>query len=134
MATGYETALCRANGRVINIGSGLSKRSGGDPAYTTAKHGLVGLTRATAAQVATQGITVNCLCPGWTDTGLLDWNALATAWSTDPAGARARAAAESLQDRVLEPEELGPMATLLASREAAGVTGQVISVDGGYKI
>jgi 3-hydroxybutyrate dehydrogenase/3-oxoacyl-[acyl-carrier protein] reductase len=124
----------QAYGRVINIGSGLSKRSGGDPAYTAAKHGIVGLTRATAALVATQGITVNCLCPGWTNTTLLDWDGLAIAWKTDPEGARARAAAESLQNRVLEPEELGPMATLLASPEAAGITGQVISVDGGYKV
>jgi NAD(P)-dependent dehydrogenase (short-subunit alcohol dehydrogenase family) len=124
----------QAYGRVINIGSGLSKRSGGDPAYTAAKHGIVGLTRATAALVATQGITVNCLCPGWTNTTLLDWDGLAIAWKTDPEEARARAAAESLQNRVLEPEELGPMATLLASPEAAGITGQVISVDGGYKV
>jgi NAD(P)-dependent dehydrogenase (short-subunit alcohol dehydrogenase family) len=121
-------------GRIINIGSGSAKRSGASPAYTAAKHGLVGLTRATASLVATRGITVNCLCPGWTNTRLVDWNALAKAWSTDPEGAKARAAADSLQNRVLEPEELGPMATLLASPQAAGITGQVISVDGGYKV
>lgn len=121
-------------GRVINIGSGSAKRSGASPAYTAAKHGLVGLTRATAALVARQGITVNCLCPGWTNTRLVDWNVLADAWKTDPEGARARAAAESLQNRVLGPEELGPMAKLLASPQAAGITGQVISVDGGYKV
>jgi NAD(P)-dependent dehydrogenase (short-subunit alcohol dehydrogenase family) len=121
-------------GRVINIGSGSAKRSGAGVAYTAAKHAIVGLTRATAALVATQGITVNCLCPGWTNTGLIDWDTLAMAWNTDPEGARARAAAEALQNRVLEPEELGPMATLLAAPAAAGITGQVISVDGGYKV
>jgi NAD(P)-dependent dehydrogenase (short-subunit alcohol dehydrogenase family) len=124
----------QAYGRIINIGSGSAKRSGADPAYTAAKHGIVGLTRATAALVATQGITVNCLCPGWTNTQLIDWDLMAKAWKTDPEQARARAAAEALQNRVLEPEELGPMATLLASPEAAGITGQVISVDGGYKV
>lgn len=93
-----------------------------------------GFTRALAAQTAPFGITVNCLCPGWTNTSLVDWNRLAEAWGTDPAGAKASAESENLQHRILEPEELGPMAVLLASEESAGVTGQVISVDGGYKV
>ncbi len=118
-------------GRIINIGSGYAKRSGGLIAYSAAKHGVIGLTRATAAEVASHGVTVNCLCPGWTNTQLVDWDALAMQWGTDAEGARNRASAENLQNRVLEPEELGPMATLLASDEAAGITGQVISVDGG---
>lgn len=121
-------------GRIINIGSGYAKRSGGLIAYTTAKHGLIGLTRAMAAEVAAEGVTVNCLCPGWTNTQLVDWGSLGVAWGTDAAGAQARAAAENLQNRVLEPEELGPMAALLASADSEGVTGQVISVDGGYKV
>ena len=54
----------QAFGRVLTIGSGYAKRSGGAVAYTTAKHGLIGFTRALAAQVADYGITVNCLCPG----------------------------------------------------------------------
>jgi len=121
-------------GRVITIGSGYAKRSGGSLAYTAAKHGLVGYTRALAAQVASEGITVNCLCPGWTNTSLVDWNALARAHGTDAAGAKRIAEAENLQRRVLEPEELGPMCTLLLSDEARGITGQVISVDGGYRV
>jgi enoyl-[acyl-carrier-protein] reductase (NADH) len=47
---------------------------------------------------------------------------------------RTRIASENLQNRILEPEELGPMAALLAADESAGITGQVISVDGGYKV
>ena len=47
---------------------------------------------------------------------------------------KARIESENLQQRVLEPEELGPMAALLAAEESAGITGQVISVDGGYKV
>jgi len=121
-------------GRVITIGSGYAKRSGGLLAYTTAKHGLVGFTRALAAQVAPLGITVNCLCPGWTNTSLLDWDALALAYQTTPAGAKKIAESENLQQRILEPEELGPMAALLLSDDGKGITGQVISVDGGYKV
>ncbi len=121
-------------GRVISIGSGYAKRSGGDLAYTAAKHGLIGYTRALAAKEAQNGITVNCLCPGWTNTQLVRFDLMAKAWGTDEDGARARVAAENLQNRVLEPEELGPMAALLAAPESAGITGQVISVDGGYKV
>lgn len=115
-------------GRVINIGSGYATHGGGAIAYTAAKHGLVGLTRALAYQVPTE-ITVNCLCPGWTDTALLSWDGPEAA-----AAAAKKAEAQTVQGRVLDPGELAPMATLLASPEAAGITGQVISVDGGYKV
>ena len=121
-------------GRIINIGSGYSKRSGGALAYTCAKHGLIGFTRALAHDMAAHGITVNCLCPGWTNTALVDWEAMGKAMGISADEAHALRAAENLQDRVLEPEELGPMAALLAAPESAGITGQVISVDGGYKV
>jgi len=121
-------------GRIINIGSGYAKRSGGALAYTAAKHGLVGFTRALAHDTAAHGITVNCLCPGWTNTALVDWEAMGRAAGISAEEAHAMRAAENLQDRVLEPEELGPMAALLAAPESAGITGQVISVDGGYKV
>ena len=124
----------RGYGRVLFIGSGYAKRSGGLVAYTAAKHGIVGLTRALAAQVAPFGITVNCLCPGWTHTQLVDWDLLSLAYGTDAAGARAKAESDNLQHRILEPEELGAMAVLLASEESAGITGQVVSVDGGFGI
>ena len=121
-------------GRIINIGSGYSKRSGGALAYTAAKHGLIGFTRALAHDVAPAGITVNCLCPGWTNTALVDWEAMGRAAGITAEEAHAQRAAENLQHRVLEPEELGPMASLLAAPQSAGITGQVISVDGGYKV
>ena len=121
-------------GRIINIGSGYSKRSGGPLAYSCAKHGLIGLTRALAHDTAAHGITVNCLCPGWTNTALVDWEAMGKAAGISADEAHAWRASENLQDRVLEPDELGPMASLLAAPESAGITGQVISVDGGYKV
>jgi NAD(P)-dependent dehydrogenase (short-subunit alcohol dehydrogenase family) len=115
----------RGFGRIINIGSGASKRAAASVAYTTAKHGLVGFTRQLAAATAPHGITVNCLCPGWTNTSALD---------RAPEAMLARAEEENLQRRILEPEELGGMATLLAGPDGAGITGQVISVDGGYRV
>ena len=121
-------------GRILTIGSGYAKRSGGALAYSTAKHGLIGFTRALAHDTAGHGITVNCLCPGWTNTALVDWNAMGRAMGISAEEAHALRAAENLQNRVLEPEELGPMASLLAAPESAGITGQVISVDGGYKV
>jgi NAD(P)-dependent dehydrogenase (short-subunit alcohol dehydrogenase family) len=115
-------------GRVVNIGSGYATHGGGMVAYSAAKHGVVGFTRALAYQVPA-GITVNCLCPGWTDTALLTWAGEGAADA-----ARAKAGVQTVQGRVLEPGELAPMAVLLASPEGAGITGQVISVDGGYKV
>jgi NAD(P)-dependent dehydrogenase (short-subunit alcohol dehydrogenase family) len=117
-----------AYGRVISIGSGYATHGGGMISYSAAKHGLVGLTRALAYQVPAE-ITVNCLCPGWTNTAVLDWNG-----PEGRAGAEAKAAVHTVQGRVLEPEELAPMAVLLAGPDGAGITGQTISVDGGYKV
>lgn len=124
----------RGYGRIINIGSGYAKRSGGAPAYTAAKHGLIGLTRAMAAQVATEGISINCLCPAWTNTKLVNLDLIAAMQKVDVAVVRTRIESENLQNRILEPEELGPMAVMLASEDAASITGQVISVDGGYGV
>ena len=121
-------------GRIIMIGSGYSKRSGGDLAYTAAKHGLVGLAKALASKVANMDVTVNVLCPGWTNTDLVDWKAMGQARGTDATEAHQWASSNNLQNRVLEPDELGPMAVLLSSPESYGITGQVISVDGGYKV
>lgn len=120
-------------GRVINIGSGYAKRAGGPMVYVTAKHGIVGLTKALAVQVPTS-ITVNCVCPGWINTGLLNWSRIGAATGTDPADAKRAAEAECVQNRILEADELVPMLVLLATDESNGITGQVISIDGGYKL
>jgi NAD(P)-dependent dehydrogenase (short-subunit alcohol dehydrogenase family) len=115
-------------GRILNIGSGYATHGGGTLGYSAGKHGLVGLTHSLAYQVPL-GVTVNCLCPSWTDTSLLKWGGVGGAEA-----ARAKAEVQSVQRRVLDPEELVPMAVLLASPEGGGTTGQVIAVDGGYKV
>ena len=120
----------RGFGRVISIGSGASK-----PrrlvSYTTAKHGLVGITKQLAQITGRTGITVNLLCP----VGPTRRCSTSRRWRAAPARLstkRSRSAdRRGAQHRVLEPEELTGMATLLASDDGAGVTGQVISVDGG---
>jgi NAD(P)-dependent dehydrogenase (short-subunit alcohol dehydrogenase family) len=121
-------------GRIINIGSGASKATGGSLGYTSAKHGLVGFTKELAKAAAPHGINANMLCPGWTRTSLLDFERIARAKGTTPEEEEERAGAESLQHRVLDADELVGMATLLAGADGRGITGQVISVDGGYKV
>ncbi len=122
------------HGRIIFIGSGASKVTGGSLGYTTAKHGIVGLTKELAKAVATRGINVNCLCPGWTNTSKVDFERIGQAQGVSAQEAHDKYAAEALQNRVLEPAELTGMAVLLAGPDGRGITGQVISVDGGYKV
>jgi NAD(P)-dependent dehydrogenase (short-subunit alcohol dehydrogenase family) len=123
-------------GRVVFIGSGASRFStaGGRPAYTTAKHGLVGLTKQLARAGAPFGITVNCVCPGWTNTSLIDWDAIAQRQGVSVEQAQQVALDANVQHRILEPEELCGLVALLCGDEGGGITGQVINVDGGYGI
>jgi NAD(P)-dependent dehydrogenase (short-subunit alcohol dehydrogenase family) len=124
----------RGHGRIINIGSGASKVTGGTVPYTAAKHGLVGFTKELAKAAAPFGINANVLCPGWTRTSLLDFDRIARRQGTSAEAEETRAAAECVQGRVLDADELAGMATLLAGPDGRGITGQVISVDGGYKV
>ncbi len=123
-------------GRIIHIGSGYAKMGGGPIAYSAAKHGLIGMMRAMVYQVPPT-ITVNVLCPAWTDTKLANdyFEGAAATLGTTPQALRAQAESENVQKRIVHPDELGPMAALIAS-EVGGkaITGQVISVDGGYKV
>jgi len=121
-------------GRVISIGSGASRRASASWAYTTAKHGLIGSTTQLAQIAGPDDITANCLCPGWTNTSLVDFDKIARARGTSVDEARGSAEAESAQGRILEPEEIAPLAVLLASPAGRAITGQTIGVDGGYRL
>jgi NAD(P)-dependent dehydrogenase (short-subunit alcohol dehydrogenase family) len=123
-------------GRIVFIGSGASKMStaGGRLAYVAGKHGLVGLTRQLAREAAPHGITVNCVCPGFTNTSLIDWSAIAKRMGVSVTEAQGVAFDANVQRRILEPEELGGLVSLLVGDDGSGITGQLIGVDGGYGI
>lgn len=121
-------------GRVITVASnaGISGYRY-SAAYCASKHAVVGLTRALAIDLATTGITVNAICPGWVNT---DMAADAVSRIVDKTGAdpdKAKAALENMspQRRMIEPEEVAHVAVMLASESARGINGQSIVIDGG---
>ncbi len=121
-------------GRIINISSVLGRF--GVPAYTaycTAKHGIIGFTRALALEVVGRGITVNAICPGWveTDMAALGMRQTAEAMSMSPEEFRKQALAMVPIQRMLEPKEIADLAVYLASDASAGMTGQAINLCGG---
>lgn len=121
-------------GRIINIAS-IAARVGGSyiAAYTAAKHGALGLTRALAVELLSYNITVNAICPGYVNTPMTDASVanIAALTGMEEAKARERLEKTSPQHRLMEPEEIAAIAVFLAQDINRGITGQAINIDGG---
>ncbi len=121
-------------GRVIQIASTAGKVGFAyTAAYCASKHGLIGFTRALALEVATSGVTVNAICPGFVRTEMAESAARNIAAKTGKTEEEATRWLEALspQNRLMEAEEVAAVAVHLASEEARGINGQAINVDGG---
>jgi 3-oxoacyl-[acyl-carrier protein] reductase len=115
--------------RVINTGSILSRYGdAGLVAYATSKHAILGLTRALAAELGPQGITVNCVQPGAIATGMTK-----PMFETNPESL-AYYAGRSVLGRIGQPEDIADVMSFLASDDARFITGQGILVDGGVMV
>ena len=124
----------RGWGRIINIASIAGKT--GAPyisAYAASKHGVLGLTRSLALEVAAQGITVNAICPGYVDTDMTTEGVENIVAKTGKSAKQALKMLEAMspQNRLITSEEVAALAVLLASEEGRGINGQAINVDGG---
>jgi NAD(P)-dependent dehydrogenase (short-subunit alcohol dehydrogenase family) len=119
-------------GRVVAIASVAAKR--GEPyisAYTASKHGLLGLVRSAASELATTGVTVNAVCPAYVDTPMTDATVASISSTTGRTPEQAREVLERRQPigRLVTPDEVADAVLLCVTSGA--ITGQGINVDGG---
>jgi NAD(P)-dependent dehydrogenase (short-subunit alcohol dehydrogenase family) len=136
-------ALCRALippmiergfGRVVNVASnaGLTGYAY-TSAYCAAKHAMVGMTRSIALEIARSEVTINCVCPGWVETRMADEAIARIAAKTGRSLEESRRALEGMspQRRLVRPEEVALVVSMLCSPDARSVHGQAIPIDGG---
>jgi NAD(P)-dependent dehydrogenase (short-subunit alcohol dehydrogenase family) len=120
--------------RIVNIAStaGL-KGFAYVSAYAAAKHGVIGLTRSLALELARKGVTVNAVCPGFTETDIVRESLANIVAKTGQTEAQARDAlvAHNPQKKMIQPDEVAQAVMWLCSEAAASVNGQSIAVDGG---
>jgi 2-hydroxycyclohexanecarboxyl-CoA dehydrogenase len=118
--------LARGAGSIVNLGSDAGRvGSTGEAVYSATKGGIIAFTKSLAREVARQGVRVNCVCPGPTDTALLGQVA---EYSQKLHDGLARAIP---MRRIGAPEEIAAMVAFLAGDDARYVTGQTVSVNGG---
>ena len=129
-----EGMATRKAGRIVFIAStaGLKGYAYVAP-YVAAKHGVVGLMRALAAEIAKTGVTVNAVCPGFVETDMLEESVARIVEKTGrtPDEARASLSRTNPQGRLIQPEEVAETVLWLCSSAAGSITGQAISVSGG---
>lgn len=122
----------RGWGRIVVVASVVAKRGEAQVvAYTASKHGVLGLVRAAAAEVARSGVTVNAVCPGYVDTPMTDAtiDAIVARTDRDRDDARAVLARRQPIGRLIEPDEVAEAVRFCVVN--AAVNGQGINVDGG---
>jgi NAD(P)-dependent dehydrogenase (short-subunit alcohol dehydrogenase family) len=126
--------LERNFGRIVNVASSAGLRGYAYvAAYCASKHGVIGLTRAAALEVARSNITVNAICPGYTDTAIVEESIANIQKTTGRSAAQAREALvrANPQGRLIQPAEVANAVAWLCLPGTESVTGQSISVDGG---
>lgn len=126
----------RGWGRIVNIASAHALiASPYKSAYVAAKHGVAGLTKTVALEVATQGVTINAICPGYV------WTPLVEAQIPDTMASRGLTREQVIHDVLLEAQptkefvtvdQVAALALYLCSGEAASITGSILPIDGGW--
>jgi NAD(P)-dependent dehydrogenase (short-subunit alcohol dehydrogenase family) len=121
-------------GRVVNIAS-IAAKAGlrYSAAYNASKHALLGLTRSVALDYAAKNVTVNCVCPGWVHTEMVEQTVANIQAKTGRS--RDEAIKSLVKDvpmgRMISAEEVAALTVFLCSRQAGGITGQGLNIDGG---